>query len=530
MRDEIEDAFDASTARHNKPEPERKPNGRAEPPFRNSGPEDYARDSDEFEEIIDSPSVQPEENTQQVDTEPPEDEALEPNDPMKSARKLVGKLFTEQDRRLLHHHRGTFWQFAGNHYDAVSAEHTRAITWTFLEHSQRKTTKGGKTKLVPFKPNSARVSNVVDALTAACHLDGNVEPPDWLGHVSSDLPPAKEMIAVANGLLHLPTGEIYRPTPSYFGLNASDVVFDPDAPEPKQWLAFLAALFGDDGGAIETLQEWFGYVLSTDTSQQKIMLIVGPKRGGKGTIARVLTALLGKDSVAAPTLAGLQTNFGLAPLIAKPLAIISDARLGGRSDQAAIAERLLSISGEDTLTIDRKYASAWTGRMPVRFMVLTNELPRIADTSGALASRFVVLLLRHSFYGREDTGLGDRLLTELSGILNWGLKGYCRLRKRGHFVQPVSSNEAIAELETLGSPMTAYIRERCLVGPQYAVAVELIYQDFRGWCENNGRKTGTKQTFARDLRAAVPSLRIAQPRDGETRTRWYEGIKLGEQK
>ena len=56
-------------------------------------------------------------------------------------------------------------------------------------------------------------------------------------------------------------------------------------------------------------------------------------------------------------------KFGLAPLIGKPLAFITDARLGSRSNQAAITERLLSISGEDAQTIDRKHIDAWTGRL-----------------------------------------------------------------------------------------------------------------------------------------------------------------------
>ena len=99
------------------------------------------------------------------------------------------------------------------------------------------------------------------------------------------------------------------------------------------------------------------------------------------------------------------TNFGLAPLIGKRLAIISDARLSGRADQHAIAERLLSITGEDALTIDRKYAPAWTGRLHTRFLILSNELPRLADASGALAGRFILLSLTESFYGREDQGL-----------------------------------------------------------------------------------------------------------------------------
>jgi putative DNA primase/helicase len=308
---------------------------------------------------------------------------LDPRDPMGIARALVAARFTNGEHRLLHRHRGAFWQYQASHYVLADQETMRATIWRFLEGSQRR---GGNGKTVPFKPSQAQISNTIDALTAVCNLDSRIDPPAWIAD-ADDLPPAAEFVPVGNGLLHLPNDELYPPTPNYFGLAASDVIFDSDAPEPKHWLAFLHELFGDDTEAIETLQDWFGYALAPDTSQQKILLVVGPRRSGKGTIARVLTALLGRDSVTAPTLAGLQTNFGIAPLIGKPLAIVSDARLGGKSDQAMIAERLLSISGEDAITIDRKYSSSWTGRLPTRFMVLTNELPRIADTSGTLAGR-----------------------------------------------------------------------------------------------------------------------------------------------
>ena len=201
----------------------------------------------------------------------------------------------------------------------------------------------------------------------------------------------------------------------------------PREPEPSQWLDFLDQLWPGDPESIATLQEIFGYCLTPDTRQQKAFLSGRPKRSGKGTIGRVLTRLIGERNCVAPTLAGLGTNFGLAPLIGKRLAIISDARLSGRADQHAIAERLLSITGEDALTIDRKYASAWTGQVGSRFLILSNELPRLADVSGALAGRFILLSLTESFYGREDPGLTDKLLSELPGILNWAIAGWARL-------------------------------------------------------------------------------------------------------
>jgi putative DNA primase/helicase len=450
---------------------------------------------------------------------------LDPRDPMHAARALVAARLIGQGRRLLHRHRGTFWRFQTNHYVLADLEAVRAEVWVFLENAQRS---GDNGKLVPFKPNRARVSDVLDALASVCALDSQLDPPTWLDG-TDERPPAAEMLALGNGLLHLPSGELYPPTPSYFGLTASEVAFDPDAPDPKHWLAFLGDLFGTDEGAITALQDWFGYVLSPDTSQQKVLFAVGPRRSGKGTIARVLTALVGRDSVANPTLASLQANFGLAPLIGKPLAFITDARLGSRSDQAAITERLLSISGEDALTIDRKFMPAWTGRLPTRFAIMTNELPRISDTSGALIGRLIVLVLTRSFYGHEDPALTARLLTELPGILNWSLHGYRRLRQRGYFVQPASAREAIEDLEMLASPIKAFISDRCNVGPGLSVPVELLFQAWRSWCDGVGRKdAGTKQTFGRDLKASIPSMRTTQPRDGDRRHRSYEGVGLKE--
>ena len=79
-----------------------------------------------------------------------------------------------------------------------------------------------------------------------------------------------------------------------------------------------------------------GHLLAGDTSQQKMFLLVGPKRGGKGTIGRVWPGLLGAHQVGAPTLASLSTNFGLQPLIGKPLALISDARLSTKADSKIV--------------------------------------------------------------------------------------------------------------------------------------------------------------------------------------------------
>ncbi len=447
---------------------------------------------------------------------------LDRANPVPSARMFVKTLYTVDGLQTLHRHRGAFYAYRGSYYAVADDEYIKAAIWTFLENAMRY----GETKeLVPFKPKRTDVEEIVSALRAVAAQDGALSPPMWLNG-ATDVPPAHELFAVANGLLHLQTGKLYPATPRFFGLSASDVVFDPNAPAPKTWLNFLNSILPGDPEAIRLLQEWFGYILTPNTAQQKILLIVGPKRSGKGTIARTLISLIGEESRASPTLASLSAQFGLEPLIGKPLALIADARLGGKSDAAAIAERLLSISGDDDQTIDRKHRSAWSGRLPTRFMMMTNELPRITDASGALASRFLIIQLTKSFYGNENTELSASIRAELPGILNWARAGYEELRMRGCFQQPTSGEECFESFEALASPVKAFIEDKCVTGEGKSELVDTVFEAWKRWSDDSGhRSAGTKQMFSRDLHAVLAGLKTSQRRE-DNRKRRFEGIAL----
>jgi putative DNA primase/helicase len=375
-----------------------------------------------------------------------------------------------------------------------------------------------------------KVGDVQQALDSLVVLPGSIEVPAWLGMEPF---PAHEVLACPNGLIHLPSlvdgGQPYQHpvTPRFFSPNSLDYPFDEYAPSPERWLAFLRELWPNDQESIDTLQEVFGYLLLPDTRQHKIFLAVGPKRGGKGTIARVLSRVIGLANVCNPTLASLGTNFGLWPLVGKTLAIISDARLSHRTDTAVVVERLLAISGEDGQTIDRKNLSPVTCRLPVRFLLLTNELPRLTDQSGALAGRLIILRMTRSWYGRENPRLTDQLLTELPGILSWAIVGWMRLRERGYFVQPASSLPLVRDIEDLASPMGAFVRERCVVGAGYDVPVDTLFTSWQNWCEVKGRREpGTEQVFGRDLRTVLPHINTPQRRKNGRVVRVFTGVRL----
>jgi putative DNA primase/helicase len=461
-----------------------------------------------------------------------------PDDPHRLARLFIDKYCRHAGKVTLRFWRDEWYRWDGSAYRIVPERELRAELTTLTKaemdlanlDAQKKHADQDKDPPTVKKVTGRMIADVAHALASLTILPSGTEAPAW---IDGDGPfPAAEILACRNWLIHLPSfvaRKTYfaRPTPQFFSTNCLDFDFKLKAPAPTAWLAFLADLWPDDPQSIGALQDWFGYLLTPDTRQQKILLLVGPKRSGKGTIARVIRGLIGADNIAGPTLSSLGTNFGLWPLLGKSVAMIQDARLSGRTDAAAVVERLLSLSGEDALTIDRKYLPPVTAKMHARFMLLTNELPKLSDSSGALAGRMILLRLKQSWYGKEDTGLTDRLLAELPGILLWAIKGWQRLRKRGHFLQPDDGKGLIDDLADLASPVGAFVRDCCEIAPALQVERKILHDAYKRWCEEQGQRPDDPATFGRNLHAAVSSVGDAQPRDGNgERFREYTGICL----
>jgi putative DNA primase/helicase len=444
-----------------------------------------------------------------------------PTQPLPVARKFIAADFThDQGHLTVRAWRGGWWVWKRTKYAELEERAIRKAAYQFTEHAVYLS----GNSFAPWAPTRHKITDVLEAAKAVTYLRQDIHQPEWIEEVGG-FPAASELVSLENGLLHIRTRQLFAHDPRLFNQTAVPFTYNRDVPEPARWLTFLNELWPDDPEPIAALQEFFGYVLSGRTDQHKILLLVGPLRGGKGTIARILKDLIGKGNYAGPTLASLGTNFGMAPLIGRPLAIVSDARLG-RGESNQVVERLLSISGEDVITVDIKYKEQWTGTLPTRFVIISNELPRFGDSSGAIATRFVTLVLTQSWLGKENTQLTNELREELPGILSWALDGLDRLNTGGKFTEPESSVDAMVALRDLVSPVSAFVRERCTVGP-HEILVKDLYDAWKMWAEDNGHRAGSSQTFGRDLRAAQSHVRVRRPRDDEGhRDRYYAGITL----
>jgi len=442
-------------------------------------------------------------------------------EPMDVALEFIESMFITDGERTLRRWAGEWWLWSDGKHATTAQDELMGSLWRWLSEHYSEITRG-------------HVSNIVAALEAVTIIGMQDCPsmPYWLGNSSVPFPLA-ECLITRNSVLHLPsllTGKVKSipATPNLFAANCSPVAWTPRSALPVEWLKFLKSVWGDEQDAIATLQEWAGYLLTPDTSFQKMLLLIGPPRSGKGTITRILTAILGTGNVCGPTLASFAQNFGLWPLIGKPAAIINDARLSGRSDQAVVVERLLSISGEDSLTIDRKNLVPVTVRLPTRITMLSNEVPRLSDASTALANRFVCLRTHRSYLGKEDIELEQRLLKELPGILNWAIEGWQRLRQRGRFEQPECGRELHQQMVDAASPVQRFVRECCVIDSDARVEKSALFQAWRDWCKGNGHRENDESTFGRNLHAALSDIGDSRPRAFGMRVYHYTGIRLDE--
>ena len=430
---------------------------------------------------------------------------LNPRRSLPSARAFRNDKYSHHEGFTLHYYVNEFYHWSGSYYQQVSKNTLKRELLHWLNEAVVLQRNGP----VPFPANGYAVNDVYKALQSLCQLDEKVKSGAWLG--KDEVPLVSSLIFTQNCVYDWKTGEKYPCSPCWFNLSCLNTTIEDDAPKPERWHQFLDELWEDDKESKRLLHEFMGLCLTLDTSFQKILLIVGPRRGGKGTIFRIMGAVLGEENVAAPNAESLVNNFGMQPLLEKPLAIISDARFAGKKIQVAI-ERLLNISGEDSVMIDKKYRDPLSVKLPTRFMIASNELPMLPDSAGAIANRFLVLRTTKSFLGREDRTLADALKRELPGILKLMLSGLRRLHRQG-FTQTSYQSDFIRELEELGSPIRSFVQECCVLGADKIVSCAILWKEWRRWCDDNGQRSETQVVFGRNLKTCFPE--IAKKRRGK---------------
>jgi len=341
---------------------------------------------------------------------------------------------------------------------------------------------------------------------------------------------APYLLATGSGIVDLRDGSLRPGQPEDLISRATPVPFDPGAPEPSRWLAFLKEVVGDAEEELDYIQQLVGLALSGDTSPQRIWLIVGSGANGKSRFLTTLERLLGSGSAnalaqTAPASLMLNgRNGGATPEIVR-LAGRRLVTLSETSEEVTLNAALVKrLTGEDSVVGRGLYQDFTEIAVQAKFLMATNRLPRITDTSEGMWRRIVVIPFANTIPPeRRDPRLAAKLDAELPGILRWAVEGAMVFYRDGWQDEPARFQLQTHRYRGEQDLLAAFLADVAVLEPGSIVPAQDLQDAFYRLCDDLGRpKPDWRVQIAPELRARGCDVR---PTGHERRKHWH-GIRL----
>lgn len=284
--------------------------------------------------------------------------------------------------------------------------------------------------------------------------------------------------------------------------------------EPTHLLEMLRTS-GVQDDEIATVQQFFGYCLVRETRHQKALGLFGPSRSGKGRLMSAARWLVGEHNYVSKELNKFGNQFALGNLKGKLLCELPDERIDSKRSRVALS-RLLKIIGEDAIEFEQKGKDSETEKLFCKIVIVSNELPQLADESGAMLNRLLIVETRVSHAANPDETLESKILSQPDELISWALRGLWSLQERG-FAQP--ENGAGEKYMQANAPIRSFVNECCeLSGSALKDQLFAAYQA-------HTEEAACKADFFKNLRHVV-DFDEEKVRDGGKRVRVIQGISL----
>ena len=195
------------------------------------------------------------------------------------------------------------------------------------------------------------------------------------------------------------------------------VAYNPDAPTPTRWLAFLDGLLYPED--IPTLQEYIGYCLIPSNKGQRMMVIKGNGGEGKSQIGAVLAALFGNNMKDGSIGKISENRFARADLEHILLCVDDDMRMEALR-QTNYVKSIVTAQGK--MDLERKGKQSYQGWMCARLLAFSNgNLQALFDRSDGFYRRQLVLTTKEKPADRAAFQFLKNFSTQ------WQLIGYAAI-------------------------------------------------------------------------------------------------------
>ena len=305
----------------------------------------------------------------------------------------------------------------------------------------------------------------------------------------------------------------------YLPYNYADL---PD--EHPNWDKFLATslvqkeTLEEDKELLSVVQEMFGDFFLPHVKSATSYFLVGHGANGKSVMLDVATEIIGQDFISAMNIETLTTKpFYLPHIIGKRVNISNE-----EESKFIKADKFKSLVTGDAQTCDRKYGDPFTFKPNTKFVFASNRIPTFNDLNFGIIRRIKIIPFNQRFDENNpltDIHIADKLREELPAIVKWAIQGAQRLGKRNY--QFSKSDQALSAMEDFQGDISSailFFRENFKVDNNNFISNKDLYNEYKMWCEEVGKKAMSKHNFGKDLHATFNDLKTKSGRDLEGNT------------
>lgn len=299
-----------------------------------------------------------------------------------------------------------------------------------------------------------------------------------------------------NGTIDLRTGTLRPHAQADFITKLVPIAFDPLAQCPL-WDGFLLKVFPSSQALRDFVQRAVGYSLTGSPQEQCMFILFGRGCNGKSTFVETLREVFGKYGFAA----------AMSVFIAKKGddGVSTDLKaLDGRrfvtaveSEQGrALAEALIkSVTGGDVINARELYQRGEQFKATCKLWFSTNHKPSIKGTDDGIWRRLRLIPFAYKFTDAEkDEAFGEKLKSELAGILRWAVEGAVKWSQHKLGSCP-EVDQALASYRAEMDPVGPFVEDNCIVDPSQDVTGQALYGSYKQWCVDNSCHAISEREF-----------------------------------
>ncbi len=300
-------------------------------------------------------------------------------------------------------------------------------------------------------------------------------------------------------------------SPEYVFLNRFPYDYKPNAPECPTITNVIRSIANGDQEVIDLLYEAMGncfYLLNS--FRGAVMLYGRSGNNGKSTLLNMITQLLGRSNASFLSLQDTAERFRLIDVYGKA-ANIGDDIPDTYLPDSSIFKKL--VTGENVMA-EKKGQDPIPFRPYAKMFFAMNGLPTVKSRDDGFFSRILLIPLTQDFSKskNKDVKLKDKRWSneEMEFLTRLAVEGLKRLMKNGDFTRPEIVQEAVDEYMRENDPIGEFLEEQ---GDLDGLPIPAVYQNFKSWCEESGRKAMHRTKFTQEIcrRTELISASIRHP-------------------